>query len=402
MHRVTLRAATTLLALIMLSTGAVAHEDPDGIRLQLEATRDRLGQAQAELDSLIANVASSRAELHATDHRLVDLLDEQRRLEADLAVAQQRLDEAAVRTAAATERLQEETEALDEARSRLAQQERTFEDRVSAAYKYGPFSYVDALLGVGEFDDFVTTVYYVRSVFQAEQSMISDMEDLTDSIRASRSAIDALRDDLVSQQGRAQAARDQVRAATERQQRLAAEVATEKQRREQVLAQMEATKAHYEQLVEDLQRESESLARELRTSRWRAGAPGVGDLLWPTDGIKTSEFGSRRHPIFGTQRFHAGIDISGDTGQPVVAANEGLVVHAGWRGGYGLAVVLDHGGGLATLYAHLSRVTVAEGDVVDGAQKIGEVGSTGWSTGPHLHYEVRVQGEPRDPMRWYG
>lgn len=392
----------TLLALAVLSTSAGAQEDPERIRDRLEATRSQLSQAEGKLEDVTTSVAATRSDLQAVDRRLVGLLAEQQRLEAELAAAQQRVDDAAARTARATEELQQQTAALEQARAELARQERTFDDRVAAAYKFGPISYVDALLGVGEFDDFVTTVYYVRSVFQAERGMIADMEDLTETIRARRSAIDELRDDLLRQQEAAQAARDQVRRATERQQQLAADVAAERQRRQHVLGQLEATRAHYQHLVEDLQEESRALARELRTSRWRAGAPGIGELVWPTDGVRTSGFGWRRHPIFGAERFHAGIDISGDTGQPVVSASEGLVVSAGWRGGYGLAVVVDHGGGLATLYAHLSRIVVGEGAVVDEAQKIGEVGSTGWSTGPHLHYEVRVQGEPRDPMRWYG
>lgn len=395
------RIVLTLLALVALVGTGGAHNDPEQVRRQLEDTRDRLGQARHQLSDVSATVRETRHELQHIDERLVDLRAEQRRLEDRLAAAQGRYEDAGARTAAATRRLEEETAALRRTQRRLQRRERTFEGRVAATYKYGPISYADALLGVEDFGDFVTTMYYVRSVLQTERGIIAEIRDLGDTIRARRAEVDALRDQLAARQEEARRARDQVREATEQHRAATRRVARQKDRRQQVLAELEGTRARYEQLVAQLEEESQRLAEELRSSRWRAGAPGVGELVWPTDGVKTGDYGWRTHPIFGTRRFHAGIDISGDIGQPIVAAAEGLVVHAGWRGGYGLAVVLDHGGGLATLYAHQSWVAVSEGQVVEEGQNIGEMGSTGWSTGPHLHFEVRVNGEPRDPMDWY-
>lgn len=395
------RIALTLLALVALIGAGGAHNDPEQVRRQLEDTQDRLGQARDQLSDVSASVRATRHELQHIDERLLALRAEQRRLEDRLAAAQSRYEEAAARTADATRRLQEQTEALRRTRQRLHEHEQTFEGRVAATYKYGPISYADALLGVEDFGDFVTTMYYVRSVLETERGIITEIQDLSETIRTRRAEVDALRDQLAAEQEQAGRARTQVREATEQHRAVTLRVAEQKDRREQVLAELEGTKAHYEQLVAQLEQESQRLAEELRSSRWRAGAPGVGELVWPTDGVKTGDYGWRTHPIFGTRRFHAGIDISGEIGQPIVAAAEGLVVHAGWRGGYGLAVVIDHGGGLATLYAHQSWMAVSEGQVVEQGQKIGEVGSTGWSTGPHLHFEVRVNGEPKDPMQWY-
>jgi murein DD-endopeptidase MepM/ murein hydrolase activator NlpD len=95
------------------------------------------------------------------------------------------------------------------------------------------------------------------------------------------------------------------------------------------------------------------------------------------------------------------VDIPAPTGQAVVAAADGVVISAGWRGGYGMAVVIDHGGGMATLYAHLSGFDVSAGQRVTKAQRVGSIGSTGMSTGPHLHFEVRIGGAAQDPQRWY-
>jgi murein DD-endopeptidase MepM/ murein hydrolase activator NlpD len=100
-------------------------------------------------------------------------------------------------------------------------------------------------------------------------------------------------------------------------------------------------------------------------------------------------------------RMHEGFDIAAPTGQTIVAATDGHVVHAGWINGYGQTVMINHGGGIVTLYAHMSAFAVSEGQLVSHGQKVGGIGSTGNSTGPHLHFEVRVNGEPRDPMNWY-
>jgi murein DD-endopeptidase MepM/ murein hydrolase activator NlpD len=115
----------------------------------------------------------------------------------------------------------------------------------------------------------------------------------------------------------------------------------------------------------------------------------------------TSGYGYRVHPIYGYRRFHAGVDIGAPTGQAIVAVRAGKVVHAGPMGTYGNLVVVDHGDGFTTAYAHQSRVAVRAGERVRAGQAVGRVGSTGASTGPHLHYETRVNGEPVDPMRYY-
>jgi murein DD-endopeptidase MepM/ murein hydrolase activator NlpD len=129
-----------------------------------------------------------------------------------------------------------------------------------------------------------------------------------------------------------------------------------------------------------------------------AGDPSVQGYDWPLIGRLSSGFGPRVHPIFGTRRMHTGLDIGGRSGEPIYAAKGGTVIFAGWRGGYGNAVVVDHGGGFSTLYAHQSKIAVQVGDVVSLGDVVGHVGNTGWSTAPHLHYELRLNGKPIDPL----
>lgn len=176
--------------------------------------------------------------------------------------------------------------------------------------------------------------------------------------------------------------------------------------------------ARYRQLAADLQAESDAIAARLRETDPPpevapepppeagpepppAGPPPPADgaaMVRPVAGPITSPYGWRQHPILGVPRLHAGVDFGAPTGTPIHAAAAGQVVSAGAMGGYGLTVVIDHGGGMATLYAHQSSLAVAAGQQVAQGQQVGAVGSTGVSTAPHLHFEVRLGGNPVDPM----
>lgn len=143
----------------------------------------------------------------------------------------------------------------------------------------------------------------------------------------------------------------------------------------------------------------ERLQARLAAARTAPAAAGVpAGLRWPVAGRVTSGFGLRTHPVTGVRQLHAGVDVAAPSGTPVVAAAAGTVTFAGERGGYGLLVVVDHGGGLETRYAHASAVEVRAGQQVEPGQLVARVGATGTATGPHLHVEVRLGGVPRDPL----
>lgn len=178
-----------------------------------------------------------------------------------------------------------------------------------------------------------------------------------------------------------------------------------------VSAEIEQSDKEMEQEIfrieEEIRRREEERRRQEEEARRRAieeerrrheAEHGPFELVaWPADGEKTSGFGPRVHPIFGTVRQHNGIDLGGDTGDRVRAARSGEVILAGQRGGFGNTIVIYHGLGYSTLYAHLSRIEVSEGQNVQSGDRIGAIGSTGWSTGPHLHFELRIDGKAVDP-----
>ncbi|MFP5326142.1 MAG: M23 family metallopeptidase, partial [Acidimicrobiia bacterium] len=172
---------------------------------------------------------------------------------------------------------------------------------------------------------------------------------------------------------------------------------------QKLLREVEQRIDEFEAQIRTLRRESDSITQLLRSIQAGQGkaAAGRGVLATPLPGARvTSPFGTRVHPIFLTARLHTGVDYGASAGTPIRSAGNGVVVFAGSRGGYGNATIIDHGGSLATLYAHQSAIVVKAGQRVTRGQVIGRVGSTGFSTGPHLHFEVRLAGAPVDPLRY--
>jgi murein DD-endopeptidase MepM/ murein hydrolase activator NlpD len=177
----------------------------------------------------------------------------------------------------------------------------------------------------------------------------------------------------------------------------------QKQSIERLKSDKRALEAAEAQLDKDSQGVSQLIQQRVAAAR-ASGYPlirGTGQMAFPSDGEITSGFGWRMHPILGYQRFHAGVDFGADYGSEIRAADRGIVIFAGWYGGYGDAVIIDHGSGITTLYGHTSGFYIAEGDVVERHQPIAAIGSSGLSTGPHLHFEVRQAGEPVDPMAYF-
>ncbi|RMH71264.1 MAG: M23 family metallopeptidase [Actinomyces sp.] len=236
-----------------------------------------------------------------------------------------------------------------------------------------------------------------RQAAEAEQRR-ADLADHLAELEASRAEADRLRAELQSR--------------IEEWQRRAAELDAEDAAIEREIKQLEEEARR--RAEEEARRKAEAARRAAEEAR-RAAQAAAGDdagdtgpaagtdpgafvlAQWPLDGPVVSEFGMRVHPIFKTTRMHKGIDIDGDTGDPIEAASGGTVLWAGPRTGFGNTVIISHGGGFTTLYAHMSSIATTAGAEVSAGDVIGAVGQTGWATGPHLHFEVRVEGVAVDP-----
>ena len=173
-----------------------------------------------------------------------------------------------------------------------------------------------------------------------------------------------------------------------------------------MIHKLKTDRAYYERSENELARQSASLEAMIanRSPSLSSDIKVTTGFIRPLGGPITSPFGYRVHPIFNTRKFHSGIDIGAAMGTPIKASNSGKVIMAGWYGGYGKVVIIDHGvvrgQPITTLYGHMSVINVSQGQQVKQGQVIGKVGTTGYSTGPHCHFEVRVKGQPRNPLNY--
>ena len=268
---------------------------------------------------------------------------------------------------------------LDEHRSRLRD-----------VYKYGRTGYAEVLFGAGDFGEFVTRWHFVTAIAQADGRLMADYEADMEEHRG-------LEATLQREQAQLETITTQTRVRRQ-------EIVQQEQAKRAMLTRLQRERATYEQMVRELEEDSKELEvlilrMQTRSMPQPALMRGLRAFTWPARGAFTSGFGLRRHPIFGIRRMHTGVDIGAPLGAPVQAAADGRVIYTGWFGGYGKIVVIDHGGGVSTLYAHLSQILTEEDRSVRKGEIIGRVGSTGYSTGPHLHFDVRVNGRPIDPTR---
>lgn len=366
------------------------------IKQELRTLRAQVSEASQEEGALLDELDQVQSQREALDARVagVDRLVDAARADAD--AAQAALDGVQSEFVRAQTQLEVENEAL-------AVQHEKLRDRAVAAYISNPSSHAaELLLNARTLRDIAATSSYLKAVVDLQAQAV-------DRYTAQRDATDALRASVEVQKDAAVRQRDVVvnrladlEAKLAEQQSLRDEAAAEEARHNALLEQVRQRKDVFESQIATLQAESGQISAFLQGLQ--AGATGVvraapGVLATPVPGAPvTSTFGPRVHPIFGTVRMHEGVDFGAGMGTPIRAAAAGTVVAAGDRGGYGTATIVDHGNGLATLYAHQSQLLVAPGTVVTAGQVIGAVGSTGFSTGPHLHFEVRVRGVPVDPL----
>ncbi|HEU4754116.1 MAG TPA: peptidoglycan DD-metalloendopeptidase family protein [Armatimonadota bacterium] len=355
--------------------------------------KQRIQALRQRLHALTQKKAVMRAELRETkktQRRLADQLnDSYERLEeaqSALKASEQRLRVAETNVRAATRR-------LAEAEQRLKVQQRRFGRRIAASYMEGPVSYADVLLGARNLSDFLDRQYYVSRVTSYDAGILKEL-------RKAQQEVARERQRLVEQ-------RAALAAAHQENQESVARVAQQTEQREKLLQAVKRERALQEQQLSELEQDSldiqNSLARELARRLANPGAyrnlpRWTGQLSMPCRAPITSGFGYRFHPILHYRRLHSGIDFGARVGTPVYAAASGEVFFASWRGGYGRCIIVLHGGGMSTLYGHLSRINVRAGQAVRRGQLIGAVGSTGLSTGPHLHFEVRRNGVPVNPL----
>ncbi|MEH1817984.1 MAG: peptidoglycan DD-metalloendopeptidase family protein [Nostoc sp.] len=337
--------------------------------------RDRLTnlqrEAQKNLTGLKQNVQTTDSYIQESESRLQLAAQRLQKLEADLDVAERSYQERQVATVARLRYLQ----------------------RSPASFGWA------VLLESENISDFFSRRHQLKLVYQADQKILLKLNTQAKLIDQQKTEVEQQKNEiaLIREQLLAQKADYQTQAQS--QSELIQRLNSDRLALEAAQNQLERESKNLEVLIKQKVAEARSSeeAQTKTNSRTNIIIRGTGVMTYPSDAPTSSPFGWRIHPILGYRRFHAGLDFAASYGSKIRAADSGKVIFAGWYGGYGRAVIIDHGNGLTTLYGHTSELYVTEGQAVERGQAIGAVGSTGFSTGPHLHFEVRRNGTPVNP-----
>lgn len=386
---------TVLLTVVQVPAGAYHRERQQELDELIDQKRDQIRATQERERDLLEAINESDAR-RATLERQLGIIDD------ELAVAQNELAAIEARLTTVTIQLRLKTLELEQTLGLLADQTDELTVAVQYLYKDAAAGFAASLRAAKDFDDFVAASEYQASIVRSNQEAVARVEATKTIIEMQRADIESRRAALETDRRAADA--ETARIAKIRASRAGAREAVQHEiaYKEILLAQVRSQKAAYKNALDSYIEESERIAAFLRgAQRGQQAIQGRGGYLkWPVSGRITSPYGWRTHPVYGYRSFHTGIDIGASSGTTVRAARKGEVIYTGWNGAYGLVVIIDHGNALATMYCHLSRTYVREGEWVSTQESVAAVGSTGWSTGPHLHFEVRVNGSHQNPMQW--
>ena len=382
----------SMIASGLVYAGAVSSKE---LKSKLSDLEDQKASVKAELDSLAGQV------------------DEVEKTRAALQKEIKLTKEEITTVTAYIDRLQDQidvkTTELDAAIKALDSKKERFSETVRTTYEQGETSYLEVLLNASNFSDLLSRLEIVSAIMDDNKKIVAEYTAAKEDIQQKRDDLQQTQDEQVQYQENLKYKAEELKAL-----------------QESLKSYQKEQKAEYERITSEMDTVSNQIAEQSRKEAAAAAAAAAkkkggssssstttttssgatrysGTFTWPLPGYtnNSSAYGWRVHPIFGTRKFHKGEDIPAPTGTPIVAAASGTVTTAGWVSGYGNYTVINHGGGVMTAYGHQSAIHVSVGQTVTAGQTIGLVGSTGNSTGPHLHFEVYVNGSTQNPMSYF-
>ncbi len=373
-----------LLILGMLATvlvGFTAYGDSSVSDMQNEL--DEILEQKEKLEQELEAIAGQKDEV-LEEKSIIDQQINELNREAEL------LDEIVGQLSV---ELEESQEKLDEAQASLDENTELAKQRIRAMYELGETSYLNIILSSKSLHDFVTRVELVRQMASYDKEVIDNLTETRQTIAEETAAIEEKKNEQAEALESLEA---NVASLEKKQARSDALIDSFNEQSEENLKAIEEAEAAEAQLQEEIRAALASSSDDTFVG---------GEYLWPVSGYYTitDTFGMRTHPITGVYKLHTGVDIAGSgiNGKPILAANSGTVLKAGVNRAYGNYVVIDHGGGCSTLYGHASRLNVSVGQTVSRGDVIAYVGSSGYSTGPHLHFEIIENGEYQNPLSYF-
>ncbi|MFA4966926.1 MAG: peptidoglycan DD-metalloendopeptidase family protein [Candidatus Margulisiibacteriota bacterium] len=362
-----------LLSLFSLSFSEVVLDEQQKLKQiqeQLQAQKQKLLETRKKEQESLSKLVTIKVELKKTTHDL---------------------NRAKTKIVENVGQIKELSSQIDEAKESLTQKTEKLKKRAREVYKSSAVNYLDLLFSTKSMSDFINRAYFFGRIIDGDAKLIADVTGQYRQFNTKKTKLVGVTEEI----------KDLAKEIGEKRQEIAVKAEEEKS----LFEDLKDRREDYEKKVAELEKSSEELTRIIQAKmaqRKKAGiyARGSGAIDWPIRGRITSVFGYRRDPFWRGRHMHTGIDIAAPYGEVIRAADSGQVIFSGWWDGYGKAVVIDHGKNISTVYGHMSRIYVQADNTVSKGQIIGLIGSTGNSTGPHLHFEVRVNGKPTNPKKY--
>lgn len=352
----------------------VAENTLDSLNVQKSDLENQIQQKESEIQYIQEDMSATLLELENLSQEIADKQNE---------IAEIELQEIELNKYIETTEVE-----LTSLKEKYAKQKKALEARLVAMYKFGNASYLDVLLNSKSLSQFLSNCYYLTIITKTDTNLLKSVEEKRDSIQTLANNLETKKNVLMV----SRETREKTQIALSNMKIIKDKRVTELNEQDLALHQ---EIENYRQQIQSVELEIKKLALA------NVGEKYVGGIMaWPVPGYTTitSQYGMRTHPITGVYKLHTGTDISAPIGATFVAANDGIVVKAEYNTAYGNMVMIDHGGGISTLYAHGSEILVSVGQTVFKGTAVLKVGSTGYSTGPHAHFEVRVNGNPVQPL----
>ncbi len=372
-----------LILIIFMGTTTVGYgASRDEIQTRIDQTKKKLSETKRREKSVLGSLLKTQQEL---DEISVNL----NRISSTLGNTKRRIE-------VIKKQLVDAQSQLENLKKEIGGREGVLDRRLIAIYKYGYQSSLEVLFSSRSFAEFINRFEMIGSFIKDDLRMLQTLQRQQDFIAKKQEEIAEKKDELEIQKN----AYTQLQIQNKQQQNRQLTVIQTKQHE---LSILQNDRKDLEDALDELEQTSKELEAQIRNyQNQNQIALGTGKYIWPVRGRITSYFGYRYHPILKKRKYHSGIDISSPYGSLILAADSGVVVFAGLNGGYGKMIIIDHGSEISTVYGHCSLLQVDQGQSVTKGQTIALVGSTGLSTGPHLHFEVRKNGVPGDPLHYLG
>ncbi len=372
-----------ILLICFVTTYTYAENENENSTTNLQ-TQD----LQTQRDEIQNKLSEANGELNEVHSSLSENLQQVEKLDEKISSSEQQLQEQESKITELKNSINEIESELNTVTEKYERQRKLFEQRLVATYEAGETQYLDILLKSKSLSDFLSSYYLITELAELDNDLISELEEKKKTIDLSKQKLENEKAELAT--------------IIESQTRLSRTLQNTKKIRESFIEKLSEEEKNLQTKIDEINTQYEVVNKQILALAQQGIDTAYigGELAWPVPGYTriTSKYAMRVHPITGQYKLHTGVDIGAPEGANFVAANDGIVTKAEYNTAYGNMVIIDHGGGISTLYAHGSETLVQVGQTVKRGDAVLKVGSTGYSTGPHAHFEVRINGVTTDPL----